>query len=243
MTEIKQFLAAYGIDAAELTVYAGGQYACIQRDPQPNEADIRIDTSVQLMIVNLDDTDSFDFEIWIEASRILSYVSSVATWEDGWSGTVDTNAVDDPFTFCQVTAQQPDPTPFVGEQVVTVRVIVTPGATPDLDVSYDFTIEDITPPSLLSAQAIDAFTIRLTFDDNMAVSGPGSALNASAYTITRHNVDPEPGVNLNVTGVTEVPGSNAMQFDATVHWEQTPGCSYEVEVSEQVTDSSGNGVQ
>lgn len=247
MASITELLAALGVDAAELSTYAGGQYACLQRDPQPDEDGIALDTAVRLLIVDLD-TDpyaigAFDADVYIAGVRALHYVGVTPTWENGWTGTVTASSGTDPFVFLRVEAQQPAAAPFASEQVVAVRVVVAPGPTPALDETYTFTVEDLTPPALVSAVALDARTVRLTFDDAMALTGEGSALAPDAYTVTRRNVDPAPAVHLDVTAAAVVAGSGDTQVDLTVHWEQTPGCTYDVAVAPAVTDSAGNGVQ
>jgi hypothetical protein len=120
-------------------------------------------------------------------------------------------------------------------------VVVAPLA-PELDVTYSFTIQDLTPPSIVFAVAIDQFTTRIAFDDEMATDGPGSALRAAAYSIVTQNIDPVPGVALDVERVLEVTGSGSREFDLFFQWEQTPGCQYEIQVDPSVTDSSGNAI-
>lgn len=266
----EQLLATLGIDLAELEVYLGGRYAVIQRDPQPDETDIPVDTDIKLMIVDLEgdplappsgsgaghrpfghypfghtgpggSPNAFDFEVYVESVLILSYVAGVPTWSGGFTGTVVEATAADPYYFYRVMAQQTSPPEFTSEQVVDVQVVVNPTA-PLLDITYQFTAEDLTPPSIIFAEAIDQFTVRIGFDDNMAVEGPGSALRPDAYTLTRLNEDPVPGVSLEVVAVTEVAGSDATQFDLEFQWEQTPNCLYQIDVDPSVTDSSGNGI-
>ena len=266
----EQLLASLGVDLAELEVYLGGRYAVIQRDPQPDEEDIPVDTDIQLMIVDLEgdplaagsgggfggapfghfpfghpppggSPNAFDFEVYVESILILSYVAGTPTWSGGFTGTVEEAVPEDPYWFYRVTAQQVSPPMFISEQVVDVQVIVNSTA-PLLDITYPFIAEDLTPPSIISAKAIDQYRVRIGFDDNMAVEGPGSALRPEAYTLTTLNEDPKPGVSLEVVAVTEVPGSDATQFDLEFQWEQTPVCLYQIDVDPSVTDSSGNEI-
>lgn len=245
----EQLLSFIGVDLAELDVYVGGRYCVIQRDPQPSEIDISQNTNIIMALVDLEGDPGgsvsldFDFDLYVNGAKILQFASGTPTWVGGfWTGTVEMAAVTDPYFFYRVTAQQVVPPFFISEQVVPVRVVINP-STPDLDTTYSFTVEDLTPPSIISAEPLDQHTVRVTFDDNMATSGVGSALLPSAYSIVTLNEDPFPGVELEVVGVTEVSGSNATMFDLEMDWEQTPGCSYRIDVDPGVTDSSGNAIQ
>lgn len=264
---VEQLLSFLGVDSVDLDTYVG-RYAVIQRDPQPNEEDIRQETDIRMMIVDMEGDPpgnavtwmeqpwghfpwghimpggplAFDFDVYVEGTKILAYAAGAAVWSGGYTGTVTASTDDDPFMFYKVVAQQVAPPLFTTEQVVTVRAVINPPA-PYLDTSWDFTVEDLTPPSVIAAEAIDQHTVRLTFDDEMAVEGSGSALLPAAYTVTRLNVDPLPGVDLTVMAVAEVSGTGATRFDLTFQWEQTPGCGYRIDVDPSVTDSSGNGIQ
>lgn len=264
----EQLLSFLGIDSAEFETYTGGRYCLIQRDPQPNEEDISQSTDIGILIVDLEgDPNSggpgfghmpfghfpfghsppggvlaLDFEVYVDSTLILSYVAGVPTWSGGFTGTVEMAASSDPYFFYRITAEQVLPPMFTSEQVVSVQVVINPSA-PYFSETYSFTIEDLTPPSIIGAEPLDQHMVRIEFDDQMATSGTGSAARAGAYIVVTLNEDPEPGVDLEVVGVTEVDGSNATQFDIEVNWEQTPGCLYRIEVDPSVTDSSGNQIQ
>jgi phage tail-like protein len=258
-------LSSLTIDLATLSEYTGGRYAVIQRDPQPNETDIDKDTHIKMMLVDLEGAQSssssgfghgpfghfpfghaaamtfgiFDFDVYVDGDRILSWnkTTETATWYLGYTGTVTPSLPTTPYAFYIVDAIPPSE--FSSEQIVEVRAVVTPSA-PALDVTYQFEVEDLTPPNIISADSIDSFTIRMTFDDNMSVEGLSSALNISSYSIERLNIDPMPGVNLIIENITAVEGSSDTQFDIVVDWEQTPGCQYSISVTQDVTDSSSN---
>jgi len=259
-----QRLASLGVDAVDLTLYTGGRYAVIQRDPQPDETGIPRGTAVRLRLADLegDPADAggvgawgsvpfghaapsagndVDFEVYVDGALALSYVSGTPSWGPAWSGTVTRETVADPYVYYQVDADQAAPPQFVTEQVVPVRVVVTPSA-PVLDVTYTFVVEDVTPPSILNAIALDDRTVRVQFSEAMAVDGAGSALLPGAYTITRQNVDPAPAVDLTVTAVALVAGSGDTAVDLTCNWAQTPGCIYELTVAPTVTDAVGNAI-
>ena len=127
----------------------------------------------------------------------------------------------------------------------------TPVTSSLADIYYTFTAVDTLAPNIQLAEAIDEDTIRVTFDDSMALGGAGSGLvddiaswqptgPSDTVGITRLNVDPAPGVNLSITAVAIVDYSNTTQVDLTVNWEMTPGCLYQLQVRNTVTDDVGN---
>lgn len=259
---VEQLLATLAVDQADATV-VGDRIVVIQRDPQPDEIDIDIDTHIRMLIVDLD-ADPYDtfpdhgFTIRVEGIVVGIFGGGTFTPSAPWTGSATVSYPPYPFVGWFVDLIQPVPGLFESEQVVDVQVDITLGPgyghgpyghfpyghSPGgfgFVVEYQFTIEDLTPPILLSAQAIDPFTARLTFDDQMMVEGAGSVLALAKWgdTITRLNVDPVPGVTLTVVGVTAVPGDGT-QFDLTFNWEMTQGCLYEVTVDPTVEDDSGN---
>lgn len=263
---IEQLLATLSIDKADTAVVAD-RIVIIQRDPQPNEDKISVTTDIRFLIVDLDSDPLSqppgpNFTIYINETIVGIYGGGVFVPTDPWSGEVLLTTTEDPFVGWHVTVQQP-PTPvFESEQIVDVRVefnlasgyghkdwghfdyghISSSTAT---SFEYSFTIEDITPPRLLSAEALDLFTTRITFDDNMAVSGAGSVLELSKWegAIIRLNKDPEPGVTLNVVAITEVEDSDGKQFDLTFQWEMTQWCLYQINANSRLEDSSGNQIE
>lgn len=243
----EQLLSMLGVDSAELEVYSGGLYAVIQRDPQPDEEGIDQSTNVKMMIVDLEGDPAdvslgFDFDVHVDGQLILNYVSGVPSWSNGFTGTVSASSVDDPYFRYFVDAEQVSPPIFTSEQVVDVRVVLNPSL-PYLDTTYQFTVEDLTPPSIISAESISQHVVRIGFDDEMAVSGSGSAMRPEAYTVETLNEDPVPGVSLEVVAVTAVDSSGNTEFDLEFQWEQTPGCLYRINVDPSVTDSNGNPIQ
>ncbi len=263
---IKQLLATLAVDKTEVSVIAG-RIVIIQRDPQPSEGDISVDTDIRFLIVDLD-ADPLgpppgpSFTVTVEGSIAGIYGGGVFSPTAPWTGYVDVTTHADPFVGWYVTLQQPASPLFTSEQVVDVKVDfnLTSGyghsgpyghfpwghSLPSSSTSfeYSFVIEDITPPKILSAKAMDFFTARLTFDDEMAVSGDGSVLDISKWSsaIERLNVDPEPGVILQVISICEVEDGGGKQFDLTFQWEMTQGCLYQVHIDETVEDSSGNKI-
>lgn len=99
-----------------------------------------------------------------------------------------------------------DPTTdFASEAVVTVRVVSATNDGLPLDESYGFTIEDVTPPMVVSAQATTDSTVRVAFDEavlQLSSSGAADALNPANWAIEL--VSGAPAVWVEVLGVAAV---------------------------------------
>lgn len=201
---VEQLLVTLGIDAASVSV--AGQYVLILRDPQPDETNIPAGTNVSFTLVDLDadPTDPTlvapDLAAYIAGGIAVSRVAGIVIWSGPWTGTITGHALTDPFAFWRVDATQVGGPLFESEEVVPVSVEVTgTGTTFD----YDFTVADFAPPRLLAVEAVAPDVMRVTFDDDMALTGAATPLDVSlwANAILRQNVDPLPGVTLEVTAV------------------------------------------
>lgn len=243
-----QILATLGVDAVDLIMYAGGRYAVIQRDPEPDDTAVPLTAGVALRVVDLEGDPAtpgigIDFDIYVDGGPVLSYAGGTPTWDPAWFGLVTPAAGSAPYYYVDVVALQAVPPMFTSEQSVPVRVIVTPGPSPDLDTTYTFTTVDVTAPSVMAASAVAPGVVRVQFSEAMAVDGVGSVLLPSAYQIVARNVDPAPAVALEVTSVSVVAGSGDTAVDLVTQWEHTPGCEYEITVAATVTDAAGNAIQ
>jgi phage tail-like protein len=273
---IEQLLATLSIDAAEALVVSG-RYVLIMRDPQPDDTGVPSDGTVYMRVVDLDGSPalpaSIDFRVYIDqgAGEVLAFdgTSPVGPWAGPGSSFNQSTALD-PYCFQEVTLDQ-SPGVFASEQVVTVHAeLITGGGwghapwghfpwghSPTMpvadDVYYSFMAADTIAPNIVRAEALDTETIRVTFDDGMALGGAGTGLaddvaawqplsDVDPVGITRLNVDPDPGVNLSVTAVAVVADSSNTQFDLTVNWEMTPGCLYQLQCRNTVTDDAGNAI-
>ncbi|MGD2043586.1 MAG: hypothetical protein PVJ28_08050, partial [Acidimicrobiia bacterium] len=259
---IEQLLSMLSVDAVTASISAN-RLVLLQRDPQPDEEDILVSSPVRFLIVDLDSDPtvspppSLNFTVKIEGVTVGTYSGGVFTPVAPWGGSVTTIHPSGPYVGWQVELTQTTPPLFMSEQLVNVEVDVAltggfgygpyghfpyshPPAPTLTSFVYEFTAEDLTPPKLLSAEDKSSEVARVTFDDSMAVSGTGSVLDPDAWSVTTLNVDPWPGVSLEVVSVAEVDGTNATQFDLTFEWEQTPGCLYELDVATTVEDTSGN---
>lgn len=262
---VEQILATLSIDSVNVGVVTD-RIILTQRDPQPMESDISVNTTIKMVVIDMlvdpegTITDP-SFIFLVNGQQVASYAGGTFTPVLPWSGSMTFPDSDDPYTSWNIELIPP-PGLFESEDVVNVAVQTNVGTGYGhngpwghflyghainggyTEISYDFQIEDLTPPRLLSAEAIDAFTVRVTFDEPMAVDGTGSLLNIDnwAETITRHNVDPLPGVNLDVVSVEFLDGSNNTVVDLTVNWEMTQGCLYRLTASSIISDDSENQI-
>jgi hypothetical protein len=261
---IEQLLATLAIDEAAATVVSE-RIVLINRDPQPDEKNIAIDTEIKFLLVDLDADPngpfpSPSFTIRINGDVVGIYGGGVFSPTPPWTGSVVATVTGEPFVGWHVTLIQPVPSLFESEEIVEVGVFVNigsvygygpwghfpygypPSSTTPLEANYEFEIEDLTPPQVLEAEAVDLFTIRVTFDDVMATEGLGSVLDLENWdgSITRLNKDPVPAVNLSVVNVQPFEDGNGEVFDLTVNWEMTQGSLYQIDVNPNIEDSSGN---
>ncbi len=263
---IEQLLATLAIDSAEV-IAASDRFVLIMRDPQVDETGIPVDSNIRLRIVDLDGSAAApDSTITAALIGIDQGAGEVTGWNGTafaapWNGAASAevkSTVADPYCFKDYTLDQ-GAAVFDSQQDVTVHVQLsttvggwghagwghfpfgTIASSPaSVDISYVFTSADVEQPSILSAEAIDPETVRVTFDDAMAITGSGSVLDASAWSFVRQNVAPYPAVTLTPTAVAVVGLSGNSVFDITTNWEMTPGQTYQVTVASTVTDSSDN---
>lgn len=127
---------------------------------------------------------------------------------------------------------------FASESVVTVRVqsITNLGAT--LDETYTFTIQDLTAPKVVAAQALAHTTVRVSFDDAMKMvdaSASDDALNPANYALTPLEF---PAVTPTVTSVRALTDA---AVELTLNTRASFNRTYRVTVV-NASDTSGNAV-
>jgi phage tail-like protein len=262
---IDTLMAVLEVDSASLLA-VGDDFVVVRRDPEPSETGIDLHTEVLFTVVDLNGDPAapaylpIDFTLNVDGVLAATYTGGALTVEAGWdpalSSVTPTTSVDAYVGFAVRLVQLTDR--FVSEQVVSVAleltvsgewtplpwgsgVWVTAVAPYDVSTSWSFTIEDLTPPKLLTAVPRSPMVLRVVFDDGMTLgTGTECADDPTNWTITRHNVDPLPGVALAVVSAEVVTGSLDKEFDLTFDWEQTPGCEYHAHVAGTVEDGSGN---
>lgn len=218
-----------------------GDIAVINTTPEGGEVGVSITSNVALDIAALDGgtivlASTFVYVSANGGPEVLAFDGSSGTpFQPGYNGPGSTTST--PQADVRRIVIDPFP-PFDSEWVVTVRVLseTTMGAT--LDTSYSFTVEDITPPRMLTATAVDLQVVELEFSENLlqaSTTGSGDSLNPANYTLTRLSA---PAVDVEVVRVVAL-GSSAVQLETDIPL--TPGGSYRV-VASNVEDLVGNAI-
>lgn len=197
----------------------------VNRDPGPNEIGVPIHSAIAVEIV---DTGTFGLNriitrIWVN-SEIAFDGSNIPEILAGFSGpqsqvneTADTlRIVLDPVN------------PFTSQEIVEVHVITATIDGEELDDYYSFTVEDLTAPRLIAAQAVSAKSIRIEFDEDILVEIPNGL---TVTPLDRPAVTPLP-VEADAEGAIV-----KLTFDT----EMSPGKRYRLEAS-GVTDVHGNSI-
>lgn len=260
---VEQILATLGVDQANAAVLTD-RIVLIQRDPQPDESNISIDTTIKMLAVDLSTDpegpiDEPSFLFFVNGVQVASFGGGTFSPEPGWGGSVVLPQSTDPYVGWTIELIPPVDE-FESEEIVEVSVQTNLGVGYGYngpwghfqyghtvgggyyEITYQFQIQDLTPPQIVSAEAVDAFTVRVTFNEAMAIEGDGSLLNVSNWdgVIVRNNEDPLPGVSLEVVAVEMLDGYDGKVFDLTTQWEMTQGCPYILTVSSDLEDLSGN---
>jgi len=216
-------LPALYIDNA-VTQEAVGTPALLNRDPCPDESGVPIESRVALEILDTGPDG-------IDRSATRVWVNDALAFEGGGAPELQLG-YDGPEALITETADTLrvvlHPTVFFQSlQSVTVRVLSeTVGGANTLDTHYSFEVEDRSAPKLLAAQATDAFTVRLSFDE--PVTAPAGAVFQLAP-------QSAPAVTSQVASAT----SAASMLILTLDKEMSPDVGYLLTVS-GVLDAFGN---
>lgn len=262
---VEQIIATLGVDQANVAILTD-RIILIQRDPQPDESGISIDTTIKMLAVDLSadpavEPEEPSFLFFVNGTQVASFGGGTFSPIAPWSGSAELPELNDPYVGWTFELVPPAET-FESEEIVEVSVRTNLGVGYGYngpwghfpyghtvgdgysEITYQFQIEDLTPPRIVSAEAIDAFTVRVTFDERMSVSGSGSVLDIENWlgTISRRNVDPVPGVNLEVVAVEMLDGYDGAVFDLTVNWEMTQGCPYRLTAAAVLEDDNENQI-
>jgi phage tail-like protein len=217
-------LPALVIDAVAAIV-ASSRPLLTNRDPSPGEPGVPLASviSLELLDPGADGVDRGATRVWVDGvpafdgASIPPILPAFAGPHASVLESVDTlRIVLDPLL------------PSASQARVAVRVSsATRGSAPSLlDETYAFEIEDRTAPRLVAGLAIDARTVRLAFDEHVAV------VDASAITLAALDT---PAIPLNVVNAT---AANTI-VDVTVSTEMTPDARYLVRAA-GVADVAGN---
>lgn len=201
--------------------------ALVNRDPEPGEVEVPIDTNIALEIVDVG-ADGIDRT----ATRV--YVSGVLAFEGGASPEFKPG-FDGPASAVVETADTLalviDPTTaFASLAAVNVRVVsATLVSALPFDATYAFEIEDRTAPVVVAAQAIAATRVRVSFDEpvrQLADGASGDALRPESYRFAALSA---PAASVQAVNVIPAGGS-AVDVDLDIDLSQR--ASYRVTVTD-----------
>ena len=220
------------LDAIVMEVASG--LAVINRNPDTNETGALVTTNIALDIADLTalGIDLAATDVFINGT--LAYDGATDTFQTGFDGPASARTAPDADT-TRITI---DPTTsFTSEQVVTVRVVAdTAGGGNAIDISYTFTVQDLTPPALVSAEPRDLKTVRVTFSEpvlQVSAGGVNDSRNPSNWTFTPTTF---PAVTPTVASVTVV---STTVVDLVTNIDISPGRSYTITAT-AIADLLGN---
>lgn len=224
-------LPGFYVDAIILDEPAGRPILA-NRYPPPSSLGAPRDTNIRLDV--MDTTAS-----GVSAAATKVYIDGELAFDGGvfmagWTGLESvTQSLDGGRTRRVVI----DPlVPFSGEQVVEVRVISATNDGAPVDVTYQFTCEDVDGPAIESAQAIGESTVRVVFDEAVQSDGAAGALTASNWSVTL--ADSSIAVWANISSVASVTPTTV---DLTTDIPLTAGAAYRV-AAFGIEDNLGNPV-
>ncbi len=139
----------------------------INRDPQPFEKNVPIDSLIAVEIVDPgnDGIDRLATRIWI--NEVLAFDGrQTSALQTGFAGPL--SAVVASADTLRIVFDQS--APFASEAVVEVRAVTaTNGGEHSLEETYHFYVEDKTAPKLVTAQAIAQSAVKIGFDEDIIV--------------------------------------------------------------------------
>ena len=199
-------------------IAAAPYFRVINRNPEPGQFQVRTDSTIVLeLATDVGDSPAVaTTQVFISingGAEILVYDGGAGGFQAGYTGPLSTVTSPDANTLRIVIDPSSD---FDSLQAVTVRVIATSTLALAIDESWDFTIEDVTAPVMVSAQPTSKTTILVTFDEPM---DSVLLLTAANYAITRLTI---PAVNVVVVSVESETDSTAI---LTLDIEMSPGAS------------------
>lgn len=211
----------------------------LNRFPYPNQVDVPADADFEIEIHDLDalGTPSVPATI-ITVDGVIAF--NGGAFLNGWSGLMFGNlspgaGVDD-----ILRIELTPPAPFASLAVISVRVESEVDSSP-IDETYSYTVEDLTPPDIVTAVATAQRTVVVTFDEPVRALGdgdPADALTVGNYAFDALNDSVMPAVMIEAIAVTAI---SATEFEITTDIEMTPLVEYRLTVS-NVEDLFGNAI-
>ena len=208
--------------------------AVLNRDPEPNEVEVPIGTSVAFEVTDVG-ADGIDVTATgVFVAGMLAFAGGA--FQPGFDGPGSTMAAPQADTLRLVIAPS---TPFASLGHIVVRVVTqTVGGAFVLDTAWAFDCEDLTAPRVVAAQARELQRVRVSFDERVkqaAATDADDALNPANYTLTRLSA---PAVDVRVV---QVQSTTTSAVELLTDLVLTPGATYRVDIT-GVVDGFGNPV-
>jgi len=199
--QVEQLIASLALIEAQ-TAESAYPFLIILREPEADEIEIAQDSLISFVLVQLDEDPSSTAPYTLNCSVEIS-LDGGETWQDayvngafsapfdGGSSGIVYHSPTDPYVYNAISIDYTGD--FDDSSTVMVRAAASvigwghfpwehspwghPEAVGTYTEEWSFVVVDLTAPKLISAEAIDRKTIRLTFDDDMRASTPdGRAL-------------------------------------------------------------------
>lgn len=196
----------------------------INRDPEPGDTQVPIDSAITLDLTDLG-TDGIDAAATqVFAAGVLAFAGGA--FQPGFTGPQSSATNPQPDTLRIVIDPE---APFESLQEVAVHVVTqTVGGALRLDTSWSFTGEDLTAPRVVGVQARELKRVRVSFDESVKQGNAlaaDDALNPDSYSLVRIST---PAVDVAVVGVEPVTNTSV---DLLTDIELTPGATYRLVVT------------
>jgi phage tail-like protein len=203
----------------------GARALLINRNPEPLESAVPVDSLILLELTNLGEGGLSPDETLVFIDDVLAYDGSLSpAFQAGYQGTKSSVVV----TSDSLRLVLHPTVPFVSLAVMTVRVVSRTNDGFVFEEAYSFTVEDRTAPRLLAAQATGQKTLRVVIDEPVRVP------TGAAITLTALAVPAVPVAVVSASALGEV-------LELSLDTEMTPDVPYEIRVA-GVTDRFGNVV-
>lgn len=211
----------------------------INRSPGASEIDVPVAGNIAVDIASLtgNAVDMANTQVFVNVNatgEVTAYDGGAGGFQAGWTGPESATSNPDTNTLRIVL----DPSlAFNSLDSVAIRVASQDvGATDTIDETYTFTVQDITPPVVVAASALDLKIVRVSFDEavkQVLASDSDDALNPSNYAFTPLEFPAVTPIAVSIASV------STTSVDITADIEFSMGKQYKVTVS-GVADLEGN---
>jgi phage tail-like protein len=211
----------------------------VNRNPEPNEVQVPFNYGINFELYDLGGVGPDQALLQVEVEGIPVVVNGVV--QAPWTGSISSISSPGAMTPDGLAVAINPADPWASLQVVSVRVQATrTGGGATLDETYSFTIEDLTPPDIVSAVPLGLQVVRVTYNEPVRAQGDGAstdALTASNYDFEAQNDSVTPAVAIDAVSVSKFSDT---EFDVELGIPMSPA-PYLLTVS-NVVDLWGNPV-